>query len=40
MFQGGGRSFEDLRELKSDEGLMKLIEYSNMPDPDQKPCTG
>ncbi len=28
MLQGGGRSFEDLRELKSDEGLMKLIDYS------------
>ena len=34
MLQGGGRSFEDLRELKSDEGLMKLIDYSNIPNPD------
>lgn len=28
LLQGGGRSFEDLRELKNDEGLMKLIGYS------------
>ena len=34
MLQGGGRSFEDLRELKSDEGLMKLIGYDTIPDPD------
>ncbi len=34
MLQSGGRSFEDLRELKGDEGLMKLIDYSNIPDPD------
>jgi hypothetical protein len=34
MLQGGGRSFEDLRELKNDEGLMKLIGYDNIPDPD------
>ena len=34
MLQGGGRSFEDLRELKTDEGLMKLIGYGNVPDPD------
>lgn len=34
MLQGGGRSFEDLRELRSDEGLMKLIGYANIPDPD------
>ena len=25
MFQGGGRSLEDLRELKYEEGLMSLI---------------
>jgi hypothetical protein len=25
MLQGGGRSLEDLRELKNEEGLMKLI---------------
>lgn len=34
MLQGGGRSFEDLRELKNDEGLMKLIGYETIPDPD------
>jgi len=34
MLQSGGRSFEDLRELKSDKGLMKLIGYDNIPDPD------
>lgn len=34
MLQGGGRSFEDLRELKNDEGLMKLIGYDTIPDPD------
>jgi hypothetical protein len=25
MLQGGGRSLEDLRELKGEEGLMKLL---------------
>lgn len=34
MLQGGGRSFEDLRELKSDEGLMNLMGYDNIPDAD------
>ncbi len=34
MLQGGGRSFEDLRELRSEDGLMKLIGYDNIPDPD------
>jgi hypothetical protein len=34
MLQGGGRSFEDLRELKNDHGLMNLIGYANIPDPD------
>ncbi len=34
MLQGGGRSFEDLRELKQDEGLMKLIGHDAIPDPD------
>lgn len=34
MLQGGGRSFEDLRELRNDEGLMKLIGYDAIPDPD------
>jgi hypothetical protein len=34
MLQGGGRSFEDIRELKYEEGLMKLIDIDNIPDPD------
>lgn len=34
MLQGGGRSFEDLRGLKNDEGLMKLIGHETIPDPD------
>lgn len=34
MLQGGGRSFEDIRELKYEEGLMKLIDINNVPDPD------
>ena len=34
MLQGGGRSFEDLREMQTDNGLMKLIGYDNIPDPD------
>jgi len=34
MLQGGGRSLEDLRELKSDEGLMRLIDSEDIPDPD------
>jgi hypothetical protein len=34
MLEGGGRSFEDIRELKYEEGLMKLIELNNIPDPD------
>ena len=34
MLQGGGRSFEDIRELKYEEGLMKLIDIDNVPDPD------
>lgn len=34
MLQGGGRSFEDLRELKYEEGLMKLIGNNKIPDPD------
>src|SRR4030043_2479251 len=34
MLQGGGRSFEDIRELKHEEGLMKLIDINNIPDPD------
>jgi len=33
MLQGGGRSFEDIRELKYEEGLMKLIDINSIPDP-------
>jgi len=34
MLQGGGRSLEDLRELKSEEGLMKLLGRDEIPEPD------
>ena len=34
MLQGGGRSLEDLRELKNEEGLMKLIGCEEIPEPD------
>jgi hypothetical protein len=34
MLQGGGRSLEDLRELKDEEGLMKLIGREEIPEPD------
>ncbi|MBI4653394.1 MAG: IS1380 family transposase [Nitrospirae bacterium] len=34
MLQGGGRSLEDIRELKYEEGLLKLIGCDNIPDPD------
>jgi hypothetical protein len=34
MLQGGGRSLEDLRELKNEEGLMKLMERDEIPEPD------
>ena len=34
MLQGGGRSLEDIRELKADEGLMKLIDSEDIPNPD------
>ena len=34
MLQGGGRSLEDLRELKNEEGLMKLIGRDEIPEPD------
>jgi len=34
MLQGGGRSLEDLRELKNEEGLMKLIRVDEIPEPD------
>jgi hypothetical protein len=34
MLQGGGRSLEDLRELKNEEGLMELIGRDEIPEPD------
>jgi len=34
MLQGGSKSLEDIRELKSEEGLMKLIDISKVSDPD------
>ena len=34
MMQGGGRTLEDLRELKSEQGLMKLIGRNEIPEPD------
>ena len=34
MLQGGGRSLEDLRELKNEEGLMKLRGRDEIPEPD------
>ena len=34
MLQGGGRSLEDLRELKNEEGLMRLIGRDEIPEPD------
>jgi hypothetical protein len=34
MLQGGGRSLEDLRELKSEGGLMKLMGRDEIPEPD------
>jgi hypothetical protein len=34
MLQGGGRSLEDIRELQYEEGLMKLIGNSSIPNPD------
>ncbi len=34
MLQGGGRSLEDLRELKDERGLMELIGRGEMPEPD------
>jgi hypothetical protein len=34
MLQGGGRSLEDLRELKNEEGLMKLMGREEIPEPD------
>ena len=34
MLQGGGRSLEDLRELKEEEALMGLIGREEIPEPD------
>jgi hypothetical protein len=34
MLQGGGKSLEDLRELKNEEGLMELIGRDEIPEPD------
>jgi hypothetical protein len=34
MLQGGGRTLEDLRELRNEEGLMKLIGRDEIPEPD------
>jgi Transposase DDE domain group 1 len=34
ILQGGGRSLEDLRELKNEEGLMRLIGREEIPEPD------
>jgi hypothetical protein len=34
MLQGGGQTLEDLRELRREEGLMKLLGCSVLPDPD------
>jgi hypothetical protein len=34
MLQGGGRILEDLRELKNEEGLMKLIGHNEIPESD------
>jgi hypothetical protein len=34
MLQGGGRSLEDLRELKDEKGLMELIGRDEIPEPD------
>jgi len=34
MLQGGGRSLEDLRELKSEGGLMELMGREEIPEPD------
>jgi hypothetical protein len=34
MLQGGGRSLEDLRELKDEEGLMELMGREEIPEPD------
>jgi hypothetical protein len=34
MLQGGGKSLEDLRELRNEDGLMKLLGRERVPEPD------
>jgi len=34
MLEGGGRNLEDIRELQSEEGLMRLIDRKIVPGPD------
>jgi len=34
MLEGGGRALEDLRELKAEEGLLKLMGHQEIPEPD------
>ena len=34
MLEGGGRSLEDLRELKNEEGLLRLMGLKEIPEPD------
>jgi hypothetical protein len=34
MLEGGGRALEDLRELKAEEGLLKLLGRQEIPEPD------
>ncbi len=34
MLEGGGRALEDLRELKAEEGLLKLLDHQEIPEPD------
>ncbi len=34
MLGGGGRALEDLRELKTEKGLLKLLGHQEIPEPD------
>ena len=34
MLEGGGKSLEDLRELKNEEGLLRLVGGKEIPEPD------
>jgi hypothetical protein len=34
MLEGGGRALEDLRELKTEQGLLKLLGHQEIPEPD------